>query len=163
MSTASSSTRPELALAELKKQARRLGKIAGPDSNSPQHKHHLLTVARKAGFRDWQQARRVLLGEAGPSDDFGTLWVGRPGGGFLNEWFASYAEARLSWEGQSETAFLLPYKTQFVVVGQAMMEHLGIDVAVLEAKLDLIAEIGGPVWDSLCRQRLRAIFAAPFN
>jgi hypothetical protein len=164
----STTTGSELALNELKKQARRLGKAAEQGSpaalqrlqpsGGDQHKHCLLAVSREAGFRDWQQARAILSGTGQAGDDFGTLWLGRPGGGFLNEWFARYGDARRSWEAQPGT-FLLPYKTQCVVVGRQLMLHHGLAAEDLGSGLDLLAEAGTPRWDRLARQRLRALFA----
>lgn len=158
----------ELALNELKKQAKILGKNAdrgAPAAQArlagimdPQHKHLLGLVSKHAGFRDWQQARRILSGQGRPGDDFGTLWHGRPSGGFLNEWHACYEEARASWAKQS-SMFLLPYKTQFVLVGQEFMRHLGVSQECLSRGRDLLAE-DPENWDQLCRQRLRAIFVA---
>lgn len=157
----------ELALNELKKQAKRLGKDAERgepaalarlgEISQPRHKHLLAIVAKEAGFRDWQHSRRILSGEGTPGDDFGTFWHGRPSGGFLNEWHASYNEARASWAKQPDT-FLLPYKTQFVLVGSEMMRHLGLLEASVTCGGDLLAETP-EAWDELCRQRVRALFA----
>jgi hypothetical protein len=167
-----------LALDELKKRAKRLGRAArdsagearsGDDSArgaegsargegeaSPQHKQMLLTVARQAGFRDWQHARQILSGGGRVGDDFGKMWIGRSGGGFLNEWFASYDEARRSWEAQSG-AFLLPYGRQFVVVGRDLMHHHGVTSAAVA--VDLVEESGNELWDAMCRERLRHLFS----
>lgn len=154
---------PTLALDELKKRAKRLGRAArkGDDAAatadpSPQHKQMLLHVAREAGFRDWQHARHILTGAARVGDDFGKMWVGRSGGGYLNEWFASYTPARQSWEAQPGS-FLLPYGTQFVVVGRDLMHHHGVVSA--SVGLDLLEECDNELWDVLCRERLRHIFA----
>ena len=148
----------QLAIGELKKQAKRLRKQAGSDlsTDDPKHQQMLHEASRQAGFRDWQHARRVLGGAGRPGEDWGTFWIGRPGGGFLNEWFAGYEQARASWEAQSQ-AFLLPYKTQFVVVGRDLMQHAGIDERQLLESRDLIAD--REAYDRLSSQRLRTLFS----
>ena len=149
----------ELAIGELKKQAKRLRKEAGSDpaTDDPKHQQLLHEASRQAGFRDWQHARRVLGGSAQPGEDWGTFWIGRPAGGFLNEWFARYEEARASWAGQPDV-FLLPYRTQFVVVGRDLMQHAGIGERHLSQSCDLVAD--REAHDRLSSQRLRAMFSA---
>jgi len=88
-----------------------------------QHKHCLAAVAREIGFRSWQHAVRVLRGDD-EIEDFGTLLMPRSCGGFLNQWYANYAEAR---EGLSETRYLLAYKRDFVIVTREFIAELGLD------------------------------------
>ena len=146
----------ELAVSELKKQAKCLRKDTALGSDDePKHQQVLHEVSRRAGFRDWQHARRILSGAGIPGEDWGTFWIGRPAGGFLNEWHAGYEQARASWADQPE-AFLIPYKTQFVIVGPELMRHAGIDPAQLAPGRDLVAD--KPAWDLYSSQRLRSLF-----
>ena len=144
----------ELALDELKRLAKELK--AEPSTTS--HQQRLDLAAKKVGFSDFRQARRVLTGQAVSGEDFGTFWHTRPAGGFLNEWHADYQQARDSW-AQQPTKYLLPYRTQFVIVGADFMQHLGIETSQLSDARDLVAEVGGESWDALCYQRLRALRA----
>lgn len=146
----------ELAVSELKKQAKRLRKDTVPGSeHEPKHQQVLHEVSRRAGFRDWQHARRILSGAGAPGEDWGAFWLGRPAGGFLNEWHARYEDARNSWADQPQ-AFLIPYKTQFVIVGPELMRYAGVDEVQLTQGRDLIAD--KPAWDLLSSQRLRSLF-----
>lgn len=142
----------ELALTELKRQAKQLRK----DPAISNHQKRLEAVAKFAGFQDFRHARRVLTGQIQPGDDFGTLWHTRPAGGFLNEWHATYQQAQESWQKQPQT-YLLPYRTQFVIVGREFMRHLGLEISQLSSGRDLVAATGKTCWDTLCYQRLRAL------
>ena len=46
-------------------------------------------------------------------------------GGYLNLWFATYAEAKTHL--QSEGGFLLPYKNQFFICNATYMKQIGFD------------------------------------
>lgn len=87
----------------------------------------LNAVAREIGFDDFHHARRVLSGEARPGDDFGTFWYAERSMGLLNQWFASYEEARAALAAAPRRSFLLPYKRQFMVVEDDFIRELGLD------------------------------------
>ena len=142
----------ELSLSELKRRAKQLK----ADTAEQTHQQRLETAAKEVGFRDFRHARRVLTGQVSPGDDFGTFWHTRPSGGFLNEWHANYQEAQTSWSKQP-LAYLLPYRTQFVIVGQEFMTHLGIETSQLAHSRDLLSEAGQASWDVVCCQRIRAL------
>lgn len=104
----------------------RLGALRGVSADSVQQKHCLAVVAREVGFMSWEHAKRVLEGAIGANDegaDFGTMLYT---GGMLNEWFASYEEARARLDGSSERRFLLAYKRHFLVVMDDFIEALGM-------------------------------------
>lgn len=84
-------------------------------------------VAREVGFANWEQARKVLGGEAAPGDDMGTFWHAPRCSGLLNPWFSKLAEARAALAaatddgppgGTAGLAVLLPYRRQFVLAGE---------------------------------------------
>jgi len=54
-------------------------------------------------------------------------------GGYLNSWFATYAEAKLHL--QSTKGFLLPYKNQFFICNEHYIKQLGFEPNVPDWKL----------------------------
>jgi hypothetical protein len=130
--------------------ARRAGQAAG------QLRDRLHEVAREAGFRDWEHARRVLAGEASPGDDMGTFWHAPRCHSLINEWHADLARAQAALDAGR---YLLPYRLQFMVVQADFIRELGLDPAVAawgEAGYDLVRGYGSPAWAALCADRLRA-------
>jgi hypothetical protein len=88
-------------------------------------KHAFAVVSREAGFDSWAALKRAA--EAAQPDRTERL-VPRHPGGFLNAWFASYAEARAC--RAATNGFLLPYRAQFFVCGERYIaEALGLDPA----------------------------------
>src|SRR5690606_21881666 len=87
----------------------------------------LNAVSREAGFDDFPHARRVLSGEARPGDDFGTFWYAPACRGILNQWFATYEEARAALAATRRRSFLLPYRRQLMVVEDDFIRALGLD------------------------------------
>ncbi len=89
-----------------------------------QRRHVLAAVARRLGFRGWSHLTAVF---AGTEADYGTLLCPQGSFGHTNIWSASHAEAaQIRAENQ---AFLLPYKTQFVVVQGTFVDALGADAS----------------------------------
>ncbi len=115
---------------------RRLNELAKHDDDaiadaapSIQRKHCLAIVAREHGFASWEHAQRVLRGSEEQSD-FGALLYDRESGGFLNVWFADYAEARehlLAQRRDGKTRYLLAFRRQFFVAEPQFIEALGMD------------------------------------
>lgn len=121
----------------------------------------LIAVAREAGFSGWEQALRVLGGDAVSGDDMGTFWHAPRCNGLLSHWFAHVDQAR-ECLALGEHRVLLPYRRQFVVVDDHYLRELGLsigDEAWGEAGRDLVQAYGSPAWLALCNQRLRALRA----
>jgi hypothetical protein len=73
-------------------------------------KHALLVIAIENGFQSWVQLKTE---------------VPFIRGGFLNKWFANYAEAKQQL--RAENGFLLPYKKQFFICDASYIAQLGLD------------------------------------
>ena len=135
---------------------------AGPADTQPDRlRDCLIAVAREAGFTGWEQALRVLGGEAAGGDDLGTFWHAPRCNGLLSHWFAHVDQAR-ECLALGEHRVLLPYRRQFVVVDDHYLRELGLsigDEAWGEAGRDLVQAYGSPAWLALCNQRLRALRA----
>lgn len=94
-----------------------------PDPEQIQRKHCLAVIGRELGFAGWPHAHRVLAGD--PDElDFGTLLYPRGCGGFTNQWFAAYDEARRTRE--LTRGYLLAYRRQFFVVTGSYVEAMGL-------------------------------------
>lgn len=73
-------------------------------------KHALAVIANEKGFQSWADLKCQLPFIRG---------------GFLNQWFANYAEAK-SYQ-QVHGGFLLPYRTQFFMCDTHYIDNLGFD------------------------------------
>lgn len=116
----------------------------------------LHAVAREVGFMDWEHARRVLSGLAGPDEDMGSFWHAPRTGILLHVWCASHEEAKSVLAGDPG-GFLLPYKRQCFIVQAPFIEALGLDAsdaAWAAMGRDLRAAYGGAAWRHLAWQRL---------
>ena len=135
---------------------------AGPADTQPERlRDRLIAVAREAGFIGWEQALRVLGGQAVSGDDMGTFWHAPPCNGLLSHWFAHHDQA-LECLALGEHRVLLPYRRQFVVVDDHYLRELGLgigDAAWGEAGRDLVQAYSSAAWLALCNQRLRALRA----
>ncbi len=92
-------------------------------------KHCLAVVAREHGFSSWEQARRVLEGDARELD-LGTLLYGPEAAGTLNVWFADYEEARAHFaesRRRGEGHALLAYRRQFLIVDRHFIAAIRLD------------------------------------
>jgi hypothetical protein len=86
-----------------------------------QRKHALALVAHEQGYASW-----AALKAAREAHVLDTRLFFRAGGrGFLNRWFASYAEARASLA--TLPGFLFPYGEQFFVCEAGFVRALGLD------------------------------------
>lgn len=139
--------------------ARRGGAQKAQEAPDVKLRHFLNEAARHAGFAHWDHARTVLGGLAAPGDDFGTFWHAPRTGILLNQWFASYAEAR-AVHAQDPGAYLLPYKRQFMLVQADFIAELGMDPQAAKwaaTGRDLVAAYGNAAWTALVAQRLAAL------
>lgn len=75
-------------------------------------KHALAVIAFEKGFPSWADLKCQLPFIKG---------------GFLNFWFANYAEAKA--KQQADGGYLLPYQKQFFVCDEAYIANLGFDAA----------------------------------
>ncbi len=73
-------------------------------------KHALAAIAHEKGFKSWVDLKSQL-----------PFIIG----GFLNHWFAHYAEAKAYL--QSHQGFLLPFKNQFFICDKHYIKQLGLD------------------------------------
>lgn len=145
-------------LEELKTRARLRQKAARDEGAALQLKDALQRVARERGFAHFEHARRVLGGLAVRGDDMGSFWHAPRCSALLSEWFARYDEAHAAWAAKPG-AFLLPYRRQFMVVGEDFVRELGLDPADAvwaAAGRDLVGGYGSLAWQALALQRLRA-------
>lgn len=160
-------------IAELKTRARlrlnalRRGAVNRPagaaDAAPGRLRDCLIAVAREAGFGGWEQALRVLGGQAVSGGDMGSFWHAPRCNGLLSHWFARHEQAR-ECLALGEHRVLLPYRRQFVVVDDHYLRELGLsigDKAWGEAGRDLVQAYGSAAWLALCSQRLRALRAEP--
>ncbi len=126
-------------------------------------KDALKSVARTAGFKDWQHARHVLGGSAQIGEDMGEIWYSVKCHGLLNIWCRNYGEAREQLEKQ-EDYFLFPYKTQFIVANDAYVNALGVETGHKlrqSENRDLVATYGSSYWDDLTFLRLQEAMGSP--
>lgn len=114
------------ALDELKVRARiaRNAAVRAGMVQAPRLADCLHEAARHAGFRNWEHARLVLDGLARPGADMGSFWHAPGCNSLLNEWFADLGQARVV--RARGPGFLLPYRRQFVVVGDDFIRELGL-------------------------------------
>lgn len=73
-------------------------------------KHALAVIALENNFKSWVALKTQIPFVIG---------------GYLNSWFANYAEAKTYQE--KEGGFLLSYKKQFFICESSYIEHLGFD------------------------------------
>lgn len=143
---------------ELKTRARLLLNASRDAQPALRLRHCLHQVARDVGFLHWEQALKVLGGQAVPGDDMGTFWHAPACDTLLNTWFANYGEARLALEKKAG-GVLLPYRRQFVLAGDEYLREVGIDHrddAWAGVQRDLVRAYGTGRWHALAMQRLKA-------
>jgi hypothetical protein len=109
------------AIRELKIRAQILHKKIGPANT--RRRECLNTVAAQWGFSSYSHAKATLTG-ADDASEFGTLLYSR-NGPTLNAWYSDYNEAKR--DRAAANAFLLAYKTHFLVVGPEYIASLGLD------------------------------------
>lgn len=128
-------------------------------------KHCLVLVSMELGFKDWHEAQQLLSGSKPELTiiNMGSFFYPRGCGGFINEWFADYAQAKNALINSATSKWLLPYKNQFIVVEQEYIAMFKLDEALLSswAKIehDMVASYNSVAWDKITcaviRNRLR--------
>ncbi len=166
----------ELALNEVKTQAKKLLKAMRLDSNLQltmelplkklglslldeiKLKHCLTIVSQQLGFGNWHHAQDVLSGSKKPVEDLdmGTLFYPESADGFINEWFASYQQAKNTLSEQIGEKWLLPYKNQFIVVKKDYISTFKLDTSLMLLWTDIdhnmVDGYKSDAWDKLtCR------------
>lgn len=162
----------ELALNELKIQAKKRLKLLKSDTDSFTHekilkqigvnhqndvqlKHALTIVSRQLGFSTWQQTSSVLSGarQTNPVNDMGTLFYPKAGHGLTNEWFADYASAYAVLMADYDNKWLFPYKNQFIVGDANYLAAFRFEPEIIllleDINHDMEASYNTPLWDQI--------------
>jgi hypothetical protein len=163
----------ELALNEVKIQAKKLLKIIKVDNNllstikvplkklglsfsdEIQLKHSLTIVSQQLGFDNWHHAQDVLSGSKEPVEvlNMGTFFYPKGADGFINEWFANYQQAENTLSAQTGKKWLLPYKNQFIVVKKDYISTFGLDEKLMllwaDINHNMIDSYKSVEWDKL--------------
>lgn len=165
----------ELALNEVKTQAKKLLKASRIDGDLDEKvkislkklalsstslaelklKHCLTYVSQQLGFDNWHHAQDVLSGSKKPTSalDMGSFFYPKGAGGFINEWFVDYQQAKNTLNAQQHSKWLLPYKKQFIVVEKNYIDVFQISSksTFLWAELsnDMVAGYNSVAWDQL--------------
>ena len=160
----------KLALSEVKTQAKKLLKRikAGDEKqilsqmlkkriittlDDVQLKHCQAFIVQQLGFSNWHHAQAVLSGNANRSKnpDFGTIFYNTACGALLNLWFRNYKEAKQAHAEERDNSWLIPYKTQFIVVKKNYLIQLNIPEKFindeLEKQRDLCQNYNTELWD----------------
>jgi hypothetical protein len=163
----------ELALIETKIQAKKLLKSL-PNDNALQQvlkkhlqklaitkldelklKHCLTIVSQQLGFINWHQAQSVLSGDNKHADkiNMGTFFYPQSCDSFINEWFSNYDQARELLIKKPKSKWLLPYKNQFLIVGQTYIEQFNLNAECLflwrDIQHDMVRSYNTLAWDKL--------------
>jgi len=163
----------ELAINEIKTQAKKLLRALKADNNLVNKmripfkkvaissvdelklKHCLSLVSLELGFTNWHEAHGVLSGttETLEGINMGTFLYPQVCGGFINEWYASYPEAKESLTSSVNKKWLLPYKSQYIVVEQDFVAVFTLEtkLAPLWAKIEnnMVTGYNSLAWDTL--------------
>jgi hypothetical protein len=161
----------KIALNEIKIQAKKLLKTLKSDGKATLHrslkklslttldelklKHCLTIVSQQLGFTNWHHAQEVLSGDKKQLDalDMGTFFYPDSGGVFINEWFASYSQAKTAFLDKVKPCWLLPYKNQFIVVTQDYINIFKFDkkLTLLWSDVDnnMVEGYNSLAWDKI--------------
>jgi len=142
-----------------------LKKVAVSSPEALKLKHCLGLVSMELGFKDWHEAQQLLSGNKQQlmTINMGSFFYPKGCGGFINEWFADYSQARNTLLNSATPKWLLPYKNQFIVVEQEYIEVFKLDKTLLsswaEIEHDMVASYNSVAWDkitcSVIRNRMR--------
>ena len=120
-----------------------------------QLKHCLILVSQELGFINWHEAQEVLTGRKALAEtsDFGTFFYPEQCGAFINEWFSDYQQAKSLLNKQPKNKWLLPYKKQFLVVGQDYINQFDLNDMLLalgrDIEHDMVKSYHSFIWDEL--------------
>jgi hypothetical protein len=112
-------------------------------------KHALAVIATEKGFKSWTDLKCQLPFIRG---------------GFLNQWFANYAEAK-SYQ-QLNGDFILPFKNQFFICDAHYINHLGFNSEDPDWKLiayDWVNPINKDAWHRLYKKWMKIQDASDEN
>lgn len=169
----------ELALNEVKTQAKKLLKAVKTDSNllstmklplkklsipisaEIKLKHCLTIIAYQLGFENWHHAQDVLSGSKKSIQtlDMGTFFYPRGADFFINEWFAHYEQAQNVLAKSAGEKWLLPYKQQFIVVKKEYISALQPNSNLTELWKDtnhnMVESYKSIAWDKLASEIIK--------
>lgn len=120
-----------------------------------QLKHSLTIVSQQLGFIHWHHANAVLSGDNKTIEplDMGTFFYPSNCHGLTNEWFSDYKLAQTTLKNAKGRQWLLPYKKQFIVVGQSYIDEFNISptLALLwnTVNHDMVSSYPSTAWDEL--------------
>jgi hypothetical protein len=163
----------ELALNELKTQAKKLlkalrsndelqltmqrslKKLSLSSLDELKLKHCLTLVSQQLGFDNWHDAQDILTGNKSVQDckNMGSFFYPEGCGGFINEWFADYQQAKSALVHKAKLKWLLPYKHQFIVVEQDYIALFNIDQKLTplwrDIEYNMVESYNSLAWDKL--------------
>lgn len=156
-----------LAIEEIKIKAKKLHKLARAknakakpeQANLPKLTDCQQHIAKQLGFANFSQARKLFSGQVNKAmaTDFGTLFYPSDASRFTNLWFSHYAEAKAVCAAGN--AYLLPYKTQFLLVEIPFLQHLGLEQQEIDqldsVNRDLVHAYPSQLWDRIAQQSIR--------
>ena len=135
-------------------------KLSPEKAADVQRKTCLNRIAFALGFKDWSHASQVLSGDKGQSLDQGKIWYSGRCVTLLNHWFADYEGAK-AFHADNPELYLLPYKTQYMVVEKEFIETLeileGLDDQWQAVRRDLVASYGSNAWRNIVGLRIDQI------
>lgn len=124
----------------------------------------LNVVSIQLGFQHWRQAHQFFSGSADNKlpTNWGTYLYPDRGDVFINEWFSSYANAKQIVSEHLPSKWLLPYKKQFIVVGQDYIDCFNLNSQLTELwryiANDMQASYNSKAWDHLTAAILKQRF-----
>lgn len=163
----------ELAINEIKTQAKKLNKafktgtqlevafakqlslLNVTDVGDVKLKHCLTLIAWQLGFSNWHFAQEVLSGKYNikNSIDMGSFSYPDSATGFINEWFTDYQQAKKAQLNKANLKYLLPYKKQFILVGEDYIKLFKIEQTLAPLwriiDYDMVASYNSSEWDQL--------------
>lgn len=125
-------------------------------------KHCLTLVSQELGFTNWHHAHDVLSGSqvAISELDMGSVFYPKRADMFINEWFASYEQAKQTLTDANQKKWLLPYKNQFIVVKEDYINtfNLNHETAQLwqEVEYNMVESYNSANWDRLTAQIIKS-------
>ena len=163
----------ELALNEVKTQAKKLLKAIKADSNllstmklplkklgipiltDIKLKHCLTITAHQLGFENWHHAQDVLSGSKKNIQtlDMGTFFYPSGADAFINEWFVNYQQAKSVLSDNTGEKWLLPYKNQFIVVKKDYISAFKINRELMplwsDINQNMVDSYKSTAWDKI--------------
>lgn len=118
-------------------------------------KHCLGLLSMELGFKNWHEAQQLLSGrqQSLVMINMGSFFYPKGCGGFINEWFADYSQAKNTLVKSVESKWLLPYKKQFIVVEQEYIAVFKLNKELMsswrEIKHDMVASYNSLAWDKI--------------